>query len=130
MIGKKLVRRAYALMLVLIFVALFLAMLGVAWRQMASVLRIEKVRTNQIQRDQGCLLAAVQGIHYLEANSPTDSPITKYFTYTKDANDVKIWDPPSDTPIPNGNPVYKVIFTVDETDPTIWTVTTDLYPES
>jgi hypothetical protein len=73
--GKRgLVRRAYALMLVLVFVVLFLAMLGVAWRQMASVLRIEAVRSNQIRRDQGCLLAAIQGIHYLEQNASPESP--------------------------------------------------------
>jgi hypothetical protein len=73
---KALARRAYALMLVLVFIVLFLAMLGVAWRQMASVLRIEAVRSNQMRRDQGSLLAAIEGIHYLEQNPSATLPHT------------------------------------------------------
>jgi hypothetical protein len=101
--GKKLARRAYALMLVLVFVVLFLAMLGVAWRQMASVLRIEAVRTNQIRRDQGCLLAAIQGIHYLEEHmvAPPESGSSQVFaiggrsftvTFENDAADTDTWN--------------------------------------
>jgi hypothetical protein len=59
-------RRGYALMLVIVFVALFLTMLGLAWRQTSSLLRVETIRAIQSRRDRGCLLAAVRGIHYLE----------------------------------------------------------------
>jgi hypothetical protein len=69
-------RRGYALMLVIIFIALFLTMLGLAWRQTSSLLRVETIRAVQMRRDQGCLPAAILGIHYLEtcqANSTTPS---------------------------------------------------------
>jgi hypothetical protein len=91
-------RRGYALVLVCIFVILFLAMLGVAWRQTASVLRIESLRAVQTRRDQGCLLAAVQGIHYLEQNISPSSPQTYTIggrsftvTLTQDTVDTAQW---------------------------------------
>jgi len=91
-------RRGYALLLVIIFVVLFLAMLGVVWRQTASVLRVETLRAIQARRDQGCLLAAVQGIHYLEQNTTPTSPQTftvngRFFTVTflQDPVDATKW---------------------------------------
>lgn len=67
-------RRGYALMLVLIFVVLFLALLGVAWRGVASALRIEAVHTIQTQRDEGSVQALAQAIHLLETGLPPASP--------------------------------------------------------
>ena len=72
---KRSARRGYALLMVIVFLVLFLAMLGTAWRQVASVLRVETVRAVQTRRDQGCLLAAIQGIHELEASgTPSSNP--------------------------------------------------------
>jgi hypothetical protein len=95
-------RHGYALMLVMIFVVIFLAMLGVTWRQVASVLRIETVRQSQVRRDQGCLTAAVQGIHLLESAPITSSPY--------------VWNTTVD-----GKP-YTVTFTENPGDSTLWTV--------
>ena len=74
MIRKPSARRGYALVLVIVFLVIFLAMLGTAWRQVASVLRVETVRAVQTRRDQGCLLAAVKGMHYLEETATPSSP--------------------------------------------------------
>jgi hypothetical protein len=93
-------RRGYALMLVMLFVVLFLVMLGVTWRQVASVLRIETVRQSQVRRDRGCLLAVVQGIHFMETTPPAASPYVwgttidgKSFTvtFTQDPGDSTLW---------------------------------------
>jgi hypothetical protein len=95
-------RRGYALMLVIVFLVLFLAMLGIAWRQVASVLRVETVRAVQARRDQGCLLAAIQVMHMLEENSALTSPQESivvpgfedaFFTVTfeKDTSSPPIW---------------------------------------
>ena len=69
-------RRGYALVLVIVFLVIFLAMLGTAWRHVASVLRVETVRAVQTRRDQGCLLAAVKGMHILETTATPTSPTT------------------------------------------------------
>jgi hypothetical protein len=95
-------RRGYALMLVIVFLVLFLAMLGIAWRQVASVLRVETVRAVQTRRDQGCLLAAIQVMHLLEENpaltSPQESIVVPGFedslftvTFEKDTSTPPIW---------------------------------------
>jgi hypothetical protein len=101
MTGKRPARRGYALMLVMIFVILFLATLGVAWRQVKSVLRIETVRATQMRRDQGCLPAVVRAIHFLETTMPGSSPYVwnttvdgRAFTVTltqQDPTDLTIW---------------------------------------
>jgi hypothetical protein len=67
-------RRGYALMLVLVFVVLFLAVLGVAYRQTASVLRVETVRARQAQRDQGGVVAVARGLALLETGLPPSDP--------------------------------------------------------
>ena len=95
-------RRGYALLLVIVFLVLFLAMLGTAWRQVASVLRVETVRAVQTRRDQGCLLAAVQGIHYLEETATPDP--SRVFTIDGFAT------------------TFTVTFTQDPVYPTRWTV--------
>jgi hypothetical protein len=97
-------RRGYALMLVIVFLVIFLAMLGTAWRQVASVLRVETVRAAQTQRDQGALLAALQTMHRLEADptltSPLEGVVVDGFTdYT-----------------------FNVTFEHDSSTPPIWTI--------
>jgi hypothetical protein len=87
--------------LVIVFLVLFLAMLGTAWRQVASVLRVETVRAVQTHRDQGCLLAAIWGLHELEAAGTATSPS---------------YPPPID------GKYYTVTFTQDPVDSTQWTV--------
>jgi len=93
-------RRGYALILVIVFLVIFLAMLGTAWRQVASVLRVETIRAVQTRRDQGCLLAAVRGIHYLEETTTPSSPQefiidgfsnTFTVTFVQDPADTTIW---------------------------------------
>lgn len=67
-------RSGFALMLVLVFIVLFLAMLGVACRQTAAALRIESVRTLQTQRDEGSLHALAKGLALLETGLPPADP--------------------------------------------------------
>ncbi len=50
-------RRGYALMIVIIFSVIFLAMLGMVWNQIGSAMRAFTVRSQQIQRDQGAVQA-------------------------------------------------------------------------
>jgi type II secretory pathway component PulJ len=59
-------RRGYALMLVMIFVVLFGAVLGVAWRRVASALRIEHVREVRTQCDKGSIQALAAAMQVLE----------------------------------------------------------------
>lgn len=67
-------RSGYAMMLVLVFIVLFLGLLGVALRQTAAALRIETVRTMQIQRDEGSLHALAKGLALLETGIPPTDP--------------------------------------------------------
>jgi hypothetical protein len=67
-------RRGYALVMVLTFVVLFLAMLGVAYRQTASVLRVETVRAQQAERDEGSVNAVARGLALLETGLPPSDP--------------------------------------------------------
>ncbi len=69
-------RRGYALVLVCLFVVLFLSLLSVAWRQMASALRIASLQTIQkqganisifqTQRDPGSVRALALAMQMLE----------------------------------------------------------------
>ena len=59
-------RRGYALMLVTIFIVLFGAMLGIAWRQVASFLRIEHACEIRGQCDRGSAQALAQAMKVLE----------------------------------------------------------------
>jgi hypothetical protein len=60
-------RRGYALLLVMIFVALFAAVLGVAWRRTASALRIERASELRKRCDQGSLTVLAQAMTVLES---------------------------------------------------------------
>jgi hypothetical protein len=59
-------RRGYALLLVMIFVVLFTAILGVAWRRVASALRIEHVSEVRKQCDEGSVKVLAQAMTVLE----------------------------------------------------------------
>ena len=67
-------RSGFAMMLVLVFILMFLAMLGVACRRTASALRIESVRALQTQRDEGSLHALARGLALLENGLPPANP--------------------------------------------------------
>lgn len=67
-------RPGFALMLVLVFIVLFLGLLGIALRQTAAALRIETIRTLQIQRDEGSVHAVARGIALLESGLPPSNP--------------------------------------------------------
>jgi hypothetical protein len=72
MMARRVPRRGYALVVVLVFVTLFLAMLGVAWRQVGSALRLESAQVAQSRRDEGSLQALARAMHLLETGLPPD----------------------------------------------------------
>jgi hypothetical protein len=53
-------------MLVVVFLLVLLSILGMAYRQMASTLRLEEARTRQIDTEQGVLQLAALGMGMLE----------------------------------------------------------------
>jgi len=67
-------RRGYALVLVVVFSVLFFTLIGVAWRQMSSVVRIFTVRTNQLLRDRGATQALADALHALDVGPPPGNP--------------------------------------------------------
>ena len=69
-------RRGYAMMLVLVFMVLFLSMLGVAYRHVGAALRIETVHAAQTSRDEGSIQAIARALTLLETGLPPGSPYT------------------------------------------------------
>ncbi len=67
-------RRGYALVLVIVFCVLFFTLVGVAWQQMSSVVRIFTVRTNQLLRDRGATQALADALHALDVGPPPGNP--------------------------------------------------------
>ena len=67
-------RRGYALVLVVVFSVLFFTLVGVAWRQTSSVVRIFTVRTNQLLRDRGATQALADALHALDVGKPPGDP--------------------------------------------------------
>ena len=67
-------RRGYAMILVLLFLVLFMAVLGVACRELAAVIRTVSVQTVQSDRNQGTLQAAAMAVALLETGLPPTSP--------------------------------------------------------
>jgi hypothetical protein len=67
-------RPGYAMTLVLIFVLLFVAILGVGWRRLGSAVRVQSVRVGQVQRDQGSIQALGLGLGLLETGLPPTNP--------------------------------------------------------
>ncbi len=66
LIRRRSKRPGYALMLVLVFVVLFTAILGVAWRRVASALRVEHLSEVRRQCDQGGLQVLADAMKMLE----------------------------------------------------------------
>jgi hypothetical protein len=66
-------RQGYALVLVLIFVVLFTAILGVAWRRVASALRIEHISEVRKQCDKGSIQVLAQAMKVLETRVSWDA---------------------------------------------------------
>jgi hypothetical protein len=67
-------RRGYAMLLVCVFILLFLSLVGVGWRRMASALRVASVHSTQVLRDEGSVHALAQAMHLLETGLPPSSP--------------------------------------------------------
>jgi hypothetical protein len=68
-------RDGYALILVMVFIVLLLAFLMVAYRSIASAVRIESVRTTQVACDEGSIHAMAKAMALLETGLP---PSTLY----------------------------------------------------
>jgi hypothetical protein len=62
------------MVLVLVFIALMLCLYGVAYRHVASAVRIESTRALQARRDEGSLHALALGLARLETGVPPSSP--------------------------------------------------------
>ncbi len=67
-------RRAYAMMLVLVFIVLFLSIYSVAYRHATTALRIETAGTLQRERDRGSIVALARGLALLETGLPPLNP--------------------------------------------------------
>jgi hypothetical protein len=67
-------RNGYAMVLVMVFIALLLTFYSVAYRHVAAAVRAEKVRTKQAERDQGCIQAVGRGVTLLETGLPPSNP--------------------------------------------------------
>lgn len=63
-------RRGYAMVLVLVFVALVLTFYGVCHRHIGATLRIEGTRTFRKRLDEGSLRALARGLALLETGDP------------------------------------------------------------
>jgi hypothetical protein len=70
-------RRGYALVLVLVFVVLFTAILGVAWRRVASALRIEYASDVRKQCDKGSIQVLAQAMKVLDTRVSWDGSNVK-----------------------------------------------------
>jgi len=71
---NRLPRRGYAMVLVMIFIALMLCMYSVAYRHVAAALRIETARTLLTQRDEGSVHALAKAVALLETGLPPSDP--------------------------------------------------------
>ena len=69
-------RRGYALILVAVFCVLFVTIMGVAWRHLASTIRTFHARSDQIYQDQGAIMALAEAMRALEVGPPpfVDAP--------------------------------------------------------
>ena len=67
-------RRAYAMVLVVLFQVLFLALLGVAFRELAATIRAVSLEQLQADRDEGSLHAVARGLALLETGLAPTSP--------------------------------------------------------
>jgi hypothetical protein len=102
---------------VLVLIVILLAVYGVAYRHTAAALRIETVRTQQANRDQGSMESLARGLALLETGLPPSSPYergvtvntpggSRSFTLTFTNDTGQSWSvrcvptPPGQTPAP------------------------------
>jgi hypothetical protein len=126
-------RRGYALLLVMLFVVLFGAMLGVAWRRVASAIRTEHVCDVRKRCDRGSIPVLAQAMQVLEtrlrwsaadnaaeldvSNNSTPNYLAAMSTFSCKAGPAyQLSDDPNDTRW------YRVVFTPTATDGTAWSV--------
>jgi hypothetical protein len=127
-------RCGYALLLVMLFVVLFGAMLGVAWRRVASAIRIEHVCDVRKRCDKGSIQVLSQAMQVLETrlrwnggdnaaeldlsdtSTPNYVPARSAFS-CKSRTTYQLSDDPADTHW------YRVVFTPTADDGTAWSVT-------
>jgi hypothetical protein len=62
------------MVIVPMFIVLFLAMLGVVYREVAGALRIESLHSLQVSRDKGSVCALGRGLALLENGLPPTNP--------------------------------------------------------
>jgi hypothetical protein len=62
------------MVLVLMFIVLFLALLGVVYREVAGALRIESLHSVQVRRDQGSVPALARALALFETGLPPSNP--------------------------------------------------------
>lgn len=119
-------RRGYALLLVSVFIVIFLAMLGVAWRYVASMLRVEQMIDIQRRGDEGSVAAISIGMQVLESRLYWDSTAGVAKIKQNDG----AYRLPSDAPLrckyycttASSPGWYAVQFTAQATDGTSWKV--------
>jgi hypothetical protein len=75
-------RRGYALMMVLVFLVLFLAILGVCYRHIAAMLRVESVNQTRTVYDEDCIAALARAMALLESGLPPSNPFVCGATQT------------------------------------------------
>lgn len=97
-------RSAYAMVAVLVALVLFLALWGIAHRQIAATLRVESAQALRTQRDEGSLHALAQALTLLETGTPPTSPYVGTAT----------------VPTSRGSLTFTVTFTVTATN--AWSV--------
>jgi hypothetical protein len=73
-------RRGYALLLVIIFSMMFLTLTGLAWRRMASAIRVFSVRTSRLSQDRGSLQVLAHALQRLEHGVPPTNTYECYDT--------------------------------------------------
>jgi hypothetical protein len=67
-------RQGYTLLIVLGFVILFTALLGLAYQQLQSAVLVETVNEQESIRDQGSVQAVAYGLELLETGTPPSDP--------------------------------------------------------
>lgn len=67
-------RRGYAMVTVMIFLAVSLVLVSISQRRLAAVLRVERARTHVELRDEGSVHALAQALELLETGPPPSDP--------------------------------------------------------
>jgi hypothetical protein len=101
-------RHGYALVLVMVFVVLFTAVLGVAWRRVASALRVEHISTVRSLSDEGSIQALAAAMKVLETRLYYDTA-TSSIKFDGSTDSEKTYWKSYDTS--DGTKYYKITFT-------------------